>query len=195
MNKNKIRLKILGITFSQVQAGAYALVLAEEKGVRRVPIIIGTPEAQSIAIHLEELTPPRPLTHDLFISFLDVLHVELKEIFIYKYEDGIFYSELVLNDGEKEYRIDSRTSDAIAIAVRTQSPIYIEDDIMIEVSVVMAEEMLEETDQEELSENTVFDSYENMTMQELKTELNEAIENENYEKAALLQQLIDERKR
>jgi Uncharacterized conserved protein len=187
---NKVQLKIVGITYSQVQAGAYALVLAEDKGVRRIPIIIGTPEAQSIAIFLEGLQPPRPLTHDLFISFLGVFHVQLKEIFIYKYEDGVFFSELVFNDGTKDYRIDSRTSDAIAIAIRAKSPIFINEEIMNDVSIVIDDEEIIEDFEQDMAQMTTLDSYEEMTKEELQSAMNEAIEKEDYEKASLLHQLI-----
>ena len=96
----RIKLKVLGITYSQIQSGAYALVLAEETGTRRIPIIIGTAEAQSIAIQLEHLTPPRPLTHDLFVSFANAFGIKLKEVFIYKFEEGVFNAELVFEDKE-----------------------------------------------------------------------------------------------
>jgi bifunctional DNase/RNase len=96
-----IKLRLIGITFSQVQAGAYALILAENEGARRVPIMIGTPEAQSIAIFLERLRPPRPITHELFISLTKALNINIKEVFIYKYEDGVFFAELIFNDGTK----------------------------------------------------------------------------------------------
>ena len=195
MDDIKIKLKVLGITFSQVQAGAYALVLAEEKGVRRIPIIIGTPEAQSIAIFLEGLQPPRPLTHDLFISFLNVFNVQLEEVYIYKYEEGVFFSELIFNDGNKVYSLDSRTSDAIAIAIRTRSPIFIKEDVMKDVSVVMeGEDDFEELDQEDFSQPFPYDSFGSMSVDELQSALNEAIESEDYEKASLLHQLISQRK-
>ena len=117
---DRVKLKVMGITYSQIQNGAYALVLAEENGDRRIPIIIGTAEAQSIAIRLEHLTPPRPMTHDLFASFAQGFGIRLREVFVYHYEDGVFSSELLFDDGTRQIRIDSRTSDAIAIALRTQ---------------------------------------------------------------------------
>ena len=114
--KNKI--KVQGLANSQIQSGAYALILAEENGPRRIPIIVGTAEAQSIAIALEHIVPPRPLTHDLFATFAQAFNVILKEVYIYKFEDGVFYSELEFSDGERSIKLDSRTSDAIAIALR-----------------------------------------------------------------------------
>ena len=126
---DKIKLNVLGLSYSQANSGAYALVLAEENGERRIPIIIGSVEAQSIAIQLEGLTPPRPLTHDLFVSLADAFSLKVEEIFIYKLQEGVFYSELVCNDGKNRIRIDSRTSDAVSLALRFHCPIfYIERD-------------------------------------------------------------------
>jgi len=193
MDNKKIPLTIVGITYSQVQAGAYALVLAEENGARRIPVIIGTPEAQSVAIILEGLQPPRPLTHDLFVSFLDIFRIHLKEVFIYKYEDGVFFSELIFEDGVKSYRIDSRTSDAIAIAIRTKSPILINEEIMNDVSIVIEEDEIIEDFESDTTQTSPLDSYDEMTKEELQFAMNEAIENEDYEKASLLHQLIKKR--
>jgi len=192
LNLNKIKLRILGITFNQIQAGAYALVLAEEQGKRRIPIIIGTPEAQSIAISLENLHPPRPLTHDLFISFLQVLNVTLKEIIIYKYEEGVFHSELVFNDGAKDLFLDSRTSDAIALALRANAPIYIANDIMKDVAIELDDE--EDTDDgEEQSKRQQPFSLDHLSPEKLQKLLNEAIVSENYEKASYIRDLINEK--
>ncbi|MDR2969426.1 MAG: bifunctional nuclease family protein [Tannerellaceae bacterium] len=131
----RVELRVQGLTNSQIQSGAYALILAEENTSRRIPVIVGTAEAQSIAIALESITPPRPLTHDLFVSFAKVMGVVLKEVFIYKFEDGVFYSELLFTDGTREIRLDSRTSDAIAIALRMKSRIYTTEAIMHECGV------------------------------------------------------------
>ena len=132
----QIRLKVLGITYSQIQSGAYALVLAQEDGMRRIPIIIGTSEAQAIAIKLEHLTPPRPLTHDLTVSIMSTFGISLKEVFIYRFEDGVFSSELVLVDADGiERRVDSRTSDAIALALRTGAEVYTTEDILARAGV------------------------------------------------------------
>lgn len=186
-----IKLKILGITFSQVQAGAYALVLTEEGGSRRVPIIIGTPEAQSIAITLEGLIPPRPLTHDLFITFAKSLNAELKQVNIYKYEDGVFYSELVFDTKEKTVCIDARTSDAISLAIRTDAPIFITEEIMRDVCVFMTEGNWEEFEDIEENEKQRKISFETMNFEELQISLNEAIINEDYEKASYIRDLIN----
>ncbi|MCL1937114.1 MAG: bifunctional nuclease family protein [Candidatus Azobacteroides sp.] len=186
--KDKIRLRILGITFSQVQTGAYALILAEEEGNRRIPIIIGTPEAQSIAIFLEGLTPPRPLTHDLFVSFAKSLSVELQYVNIYKYEEGIFFSELVFKKGRKILRIDARTSDAIALAIRVNAPIFMNETIIDDVSFLMAADDGGEEEMEPFENQQ--NSFESMSSEELQNLLEEAVLNEDYEKASHLRDLI-----
>lgn len=143
----KIRLHVQGLTNSQVQSGAYALILSEQPGTRRIPIIVGTAEAQSIAIALEHIKPPRPLTHDLFVSFAQTLGINILGVFIYKFEDGVFYSEIVFDDAGKELRLDSRTSDAIAIALRIGCEIYTTPEIVDECGVVL-EDSQSEADEE-----------------------------------------------
>ena len=113
MASDRIKLKVLGISYSQIQSGAYALILAQVGGPYRIPVVIGAAEAQSIALRMENITPPRPMTHDLFVSFAHAFGVKLKEVFIYRFEDGIFSSELTFTDTERSVVIDSRTSDAI----------------------------------------------------------------------------------
>jgi bifunctional DNase/RNase len=193
MDEERVKLNVLGITFSQVQAGAYALVLAEEGGNRRVPIIIGTPEAQSIAIFLEGLHPPRPLTHELFLSFSEALNVALKEIYIYKFEEGVFYSELIFLQDKKEIVIDSRTSDAIALAVRAGTPIYTTEIIMKEAGIIMEDDFQEEPKSEIEHRKPQF-SYESMNLEELENSLNDAIGMEDYEKASKIRDLINKKK-
>jgi bifunctional DNase/RNase len=123
---------VQGLSGNQAQSGAYALILAEENGTRRIPIIVGTPEAQSIAVALEHIIPQRPLTHDLFVTFGKTMGLRLKEVFIHRFEDGIFYSELIYEKGRNEIRLDSRTSDAIAIALRVDCNIYTTEQIVKE---------------------------------------------------------------
>jgi len=120
----KIKLEIVGLSYSQTQSGAYALVLGEDKGKRRLPIVIGAFEAQAIAIELENMTPQRPLTHDLFKSFANAFNIEVEEVIIFNLLEGVFYAKLVCSDGEKRMEVDARTSDAIAIAVRFGCPIF-----------------------------------------------------------------------
>ena len=182
---DRVKLKVMGITYSQIQNGAYALVLAEENGDRRIPIIIGTAEAQSIAIRLEHLTPPRPMTHDLFASFAQGFGIRLREVFVYHYEDGVFSSELLFDDGTRQIRIDSRTSDAIAIALRTQSPIYTTEKIISEAGIIFQEEPKEKKKEET---KTVKRKHLNdYSTKELKERM------EAYEKAALIQQELKKR--
>ena len=188
---DKTKLRIQGITFNQIQTGAYALILAEEKGKRRVPIVIGTPEAQSIAIFLENLRPPRPLTHDLFVSFIQAANITLKEVNICKYEEGIFYSELIFSGGVKDIFLDARTSDAIALAIRTDTPIYIANDIMKNVAVEMEEDDMDDFEDESIQKQSV--SLDNLSPERLQKLLSEAVVNENYEKASYIRDLLNEK--
>jgi len=192
MNVNKTKLRIQGITFNQIQTGAYALILAEEKGNRQIPIIIGTPEAQAIALYLEHLRPPRPLTHDLFISFIQAAKITLREVNICKYEEGIFYSEMIFTDGKKDIPLDSRTSDAIALALRADAPIYIVDDIMKDVAVELEEEEIE--DYSEAVQDQII-ALDNLSPEKLQKLLSEAVLNENYERASYIRDLIKEKSR
>ncbi len=193
----RVKLKVLGISYSQTQSGAYALVLIEEKGERRIPIIIGGFEAQAIVIKLENLDPPRPLTHDLFKSFADEFNITVSEVFIYKLEEGVFYSTLVCNNGIKEYSIDSRTSDAVALALRFNCPIYITEDILDKAGIVInPSETAPNTTQDD---ETLFEpekgKYEAYTDEELYRMIDEAIKTEDYERAASIRDEIEKRKK
>ena len=184
-----VQLKILGLTFSQVQTGAYALILGEEGGKRRIPVIIGTPEAQSIAIFLERLTPPRPLTHDFFIAFADNMNVRIKRIHIHQYEDGVFYSQVIFDTGAKTFSMDSRTSDAIALALRGNAPIFIADEIINEIGILMEDDYFWE-EPDEIPENKDNLPFESLQPEELQKQLNEAIAQEDFEKASYLRDLL-----
>ena len=190
-----IKLTIKGISYSQTQSGAYALVLSEMDGKRTLPIIIGAFEAQSIAIALEkEIRPPRPLTHDLFKTFSERFHITVKQVIIHKLVDGIFFSSLICEKDGVEEIIDTRTSDAIAIAIRFLAPIYTYENILdkagiylkIEEEIAIKEILepetiqvtLEQTDSSNLSD---FSEY---SIQELQHQLKEAVANEDYETAA-----------
>jgi bifunctional DNase/RNase len=199
---SKIKLNVLGISYSQTQSGAYALVLTEESGDRRIPIIVGGFEAQSIAIQLEGLKPPRPLTHDLFMNFANSFNIDLLEVNIHKLEEGVFYSKLLCDNGEKKLTIDTRTSDAIALALRFKCPIFTTEEIMERAGIVL--EFGSEEKSSSLTENaTVSDSvtpasissteYEDFTTQELNEMLKEAIGNEDYEKASLISNELNKR--
>lgn len=193
----KVKLNILGLSVSQTQSGAYALVLAEENGDRRIPIIIGPVEAQAIAIQLEGLKPPRPLTHDLFKNLAISFDINITEVIIYKLEEGIFYSELVCELGSQETRIDSRTSDAVALALRFKCPIYTTEEILNKAGIVLDPEgsslSFEEgqTESRKMSES----EFENYNVSELTRMMNEAINNENYERASRIRDEINRRKK
>ncbi|MDB2420377.1 bifunctional nuclease family protein, partial [Flavobacteriaceae bacterium] len=189
-----IKLTIKGISYSQTQSGAYALVLSEMEGKRTLPIIIGAFEAQSIAIALEkEIRPPRPLTHDLFKTFSERFKITVKQVIIHKLVDGIFFSSLICDKDGVEEIIDTRTSDAIAIAIRFLAPIYTYENILdkagiylkveeeIAIKEILEPEAIQVTiDQADSLSSSNFSNY---SMQELHDQLKEAVENENYEKA------------
>jgi bifunctional DNase/RNase len=193
----RVKLKVLGISYSQTQSGAYALVLIEDAGERRIPIIIGGFEAQAIVIKLENLDPPRPLTHDLFKSFADEFNIKVSEVFIYKLEEGVFYSTLVCSNGEKEFSIDSRTSDAVALALRFNCPIYITESILEKAGIVInpsesTTNPISEEDTLYEAEAGKFDSYSD---DELYRMIDEAIKTEDYERAASVRDEIEKRKK
>jgi len=195
----KIRLNILGLSVSQTQSGAYALVLAEENGERRIPIIIGPVEAQAIAIQLEGLKPPRPLTHDLIKNMAMAFDIALLEVTIYKLEEGIFYSELLCEMDGKEIKIDSRTSDAVALALRFRCPIYTTEDILKKSGIILDLED-EESPVRKFSNNDDFSdsevsTYSQYSANELNEMIDEAIRNEDYEKASIIRDELKKRKK
>lgn len=190
----RIRLKVLGISYSQIQTGAYALILAQVDGPYRIPVVIGAAEAQSIALRMESLTPPRPMTHDLFVSFAHAFGVKLTEVFIYKFEDGIFSSELTFTDGERQVIIDSRTSDAIAIAMRTQAPIYTTPEILDETGFIMEVQNDEDTADDEPEESPREPRLENYAIEELERTLERLIAAEEYEEAAKVSEILKRKK-
>jgi hypothetical protein len=194
----KIRLNILGLSVSQTQSGAYALVLAEENGDRRIPIIIGPVEAQAIAIQLEGLKPPRPLTHDLIKNIAFAFDIALLEVIIYKLEEGIFYSELLCEMDGKEIKVDSRTSDAVALALRFRCPIYTTEEILKKAGIVLEQDDKSSPVRSIIDDETDMpaeSSYSNYSLTELKEMLNEAVQNEDYEKASFLRDEITKREK
>lgn len=199
----KVQLDIVGLSYSQTQTGAYALVLGEVNGKRRLPIIIGAFEAQAIAIELEKMTPSRPLTHDLFKTFCETFSVSVTEIIIYNLVEGIFYAKLVCNDGTQDYEIDARTSDAIALAVRFACPVYTYEFILSTAGIILEEEASASGavgEGESKEEHTVTaggsddNEYHNKSTEELKTMLQTALEDEQYELASRIRDELNNRK-
>lgn len=199
-----IQLTIKGISYSQTQSGAYALVLSEIEGSRTLPIIIGAFEAQSIAIALEtEIRPPRPLTHDLFKTFSDTFKINIKEVIMHKLVDGVFFSSLVCEREGVEEVIDTRTSDAIAIAVRFNAPIYTYENILDKAGIYLkVEEELaieQKTDPENISlefeevDKQKKSDFSSLSLKELNEQLNKAVVDENYELAAKIRDEISKR--
>lgn len=193
---HKIKLNVLGLSVSQTQTGAYALVLAEENGDRRIPIIIGPVEAQSIAIQLEGLHPPRPLTHDLFKNIAHAFQIELIEVIIYKLEEGIFFSELICEQGGTHIAIDSRTSDAVALALRFKCPIYTTEEILSKAGIVIevSDGYEENARQEPPESDSRKNKYELYSVDELQQMLHEAVQDEKYEIASEIRDEISRRK-
>lgn len=206
-----VRLQIKGISYSQTQNGAYALILNEVEGDRKLPIVIGAFEAQSIAIALEkEIKPPRPLTHDLFKNFSDRFDIVVKQVIIHKLVDGVFYSSIICERDKVEEIIDARTSDAIALALRFDAPIFTYKTILDKAGIflkfsskekeeneeddsIMVDEILQESETVEIDSDPS-GAYRELSIEELHQELNKAVANEDYEKAAKLRDEISKRK-
>lgn len=192
----KIRLEIIGMSYSQSQSGAYALILGERDGKRRLPIIIGGFEAQSIAIELEKIKTPRPLTHDLFKTFADSFNIVITEVIINKFQEGVFYAILVCSDGTSELEIDSRTSDAIALGLRFNCPIFTYESIMNAAGILMEEDSENAKSDEPLQDIPAAEesSYADVSRDELNQMLQTAVENEEYEKASRIRDELNKRK-
>ena len=202
----KIKLNVLGISYSQTQSGAYALVLSEEEGNRRIPIIVGGFEAQAIAIELEGLAPPRPLTHDLFKNFADSYGITILEVNIHKLEDGVFFANIHCDNGGQRMILDARTSDAIALALRFSCPIYSTDEIVEKAGIVLdfekgaefehpgtSQEKEDLTKAEKKEKDTLHPDLAGTTIGDLKSLLAEAVSKENYEKASQIRDEINRR--
>ena len=197
-----IRLNIKGISYSQTQSGAYALILSEENGKRKLPIVIGAFEAQSIAIALEkDIRPPRPLTHDLFKNFSDRFSIIVKQVIIHKLVDGVFYSSLICENNNKEEIIDARTSDAIALALRFSAPIFTYKNILEKAGVKLNidledqknEDLIDDEVPNEKSEDFSKNTFNKLSLSELKNLLKKAVDDENYEVAAKIRDEISKR--
>lgn len=196
MTEKKVKLSVLGFSFNQTQSGTYGLILSEDEGLRRLMVVVGTPEAQSIAFKLQNAQPPRPLTHDLFHTFMSKFGIVLQEVCIYKYDNGVFCSKLVFKQGDVVIPIESRTSDAIGIALRTKSPIYTTESIMQELSVVFSDkdEDADSSDMKPGHDNTEYiDTYSLLNKDELQLMLNDALSHEDYELASVLRDELNKR--
>lgn len=204
MALKKIKLEILGLSSSQSQTGSFALVLGEAEGNRRLPIIIGMFEAQAIAIEIEKIVPNRPMTHDLFKSFANSFHFHVEEIVISDLKEGVFFAKIVCTDGLKKSEIDARPSDAIAVGLRFDAPIYTFENILAEAGIVLTDEE-EEEEKEEKTEKTESkvkvkkeptkkgDDYKSYSVEKLNELLKSAIEKEDYEKAAKIRDELGKR--
>jgi len=199
----KVKLDIVGLSYSQTQSGAYALVLGEVNGRRRLPIIIGSFEAQAIAIEIEKMTPTRPLTHDLFKSFAQVYHIQILEVIIYNLVDGVFFAKLICTDGTNTQEIDARTSDAIALAVRFNAIIYTYEFILSSAGIVIEgndflflenmDTITKEHSSEDMPTSIPVSGYQSLSIEELQQKLEEALAEEAYEKAARIRDELNKR--
>lgn len=195
----KIKLEILGLSSSQSQTGSFALVLGETEGNRRLPIIIGMFEAQAIAIEIEKIIPNRPMTHDLFKSFANNFHYTVEEIIISDLKEGVFFAKIVCSDGLKKLDIDARPSDAIAIGLRFDSPIYTYESILAEAGIVLTDEAEEEKAEAEKEPQRVRkeagkkEDLKNYSVEKLNELLKDAIDKEDYERAAKIRDELSRR--
>ncbi len=187
MTENKIEMDVMGITYSQIQAGAYALLLKQRDGDLRVPIVVGTSEAQSIAMRMEHVIPPRPLSHDLMVSMFHAFGISLDEVMIYKFSEGVFMSRLKLSTASQNLELESRTSDAIALALRTNAPIYTTREVLDKTGF-----LIKDGEQGKVAVKPKR-SLSDMTVEELQKKLSRAVELEKYELAASIQKAINEK--
>lgn len=191
----KIKLNIESLVYSQTHPGAYVLVLIEEEGMRKLPIVIGATEAQAIAISLEGMKPPRPLTHDLFTSFASAFNISLDEVVITRLDEGIFYSELICDSLANRIKIDSRTSDAVALAIRFKCPIYADEDVLKQAGISSTDYDNPDTQMdEELIRDERHAGLAAKSLKDLKEMLSEAINKEEYELASKIRDEINRRK-
>lgn len=191
----KVKLEIIGMSYSQSQSGAYALILGVSGENRRLPIIIGGFEAQSIAIELEKMKPNRPLTHDLFKSFAKQFNISINEVVINKFENGVFYSKLVCEADNHITEIDSRTSDAVALAIRFKCPIYTYESIIKEAGITMDDESKAKVEEFDSDKPDIKSDFSDYLSDELKEMLEKAVEDEDFELASRLRDEINRRKK
>ena len=197
----KIELEIIALSHSVTQSHSFAVVLGEVGGSRRLPIVIGGFEAQAIAVALDNMKPSRPLTHDLMKTLCDTFEIQLEYIYISKLLDGVFYSNLVCKKGDDLFEVDSRTSDALALAVRFDCPIYVEESIILEAGVEAdpnEENVISNSEEKQIAELTSVPSassnYSEMSVADLQVQLKSALDNEDYELAARIRDELNKRK-
>ena len=200
----KIKLEILGLSSSQSQTGSFALILGESSGNRRLPIVIGMFEAQAIAIEIEKISPNRPMTHDLFKSFATGFDIKIKEILISELKEGVFFAKILALSGKKIVEIDSRPSDAIAIGLRFNAEIFTTEAILSEAGIVLGDIEEEEVEDKETTKEvkkasagnerkSKLDQLKDLTFDQLNKMLDDALSNEDYEKAAIVRDEINKR--
>ena len=188
MTENKIEMDVLGITYSQIQQGAYALLLKQRDGDMRVPIVVGVSEAQSIAMRLEHVIPPRPMSHDLMVSMFHAFGISLDEVVIYKFSEGVFMSRLKLSSNDTNLELESRTSDAIALALRTSAPIFITAEVLNKTGF-----LIKDSEQGKKVAVKPKRSLNDLSIEELQKKLSRAVELEKYELAASIQRTINDK--
>lgn len=188
---NKIELNVIGISSTPLKSGAHALILGVPEGDRFIPIVISAWEAYPIATQMEKVVPPRPMTIDLFTMMAHGFGIKLEEVLIYKFEDGVFYSQLTFSDGEKTIIIDGRTSDAVAILLRTGGKLYVTQDVLAEASVKVDTKKEKPEIQEKPHRELQLEDY---ALEELEQDLQKAIDQEEYDTAARIKKVIDQKK-
>lgn len=193
---DRVKISVMGITHSQIQKGAYAVLLTEDGGPHRIPVVVGIAEAQSIVAWMERVNLPRPLIHDLFRSVTRAFGIRVKEVFVSKFEKGIFYSEITFADGDREVVVDARTSDALAIALRSHAPIYTTREVIDETGFIA--EGFDNAPAAD-SDTTIDDAsllpLNRLAEEELQRMLAKCISTEEYERAAEIKAAIDEKRR
>lgn len=193
--KNLYKLKLVGITYNQIESGVYALILEHEESQRRLPIIIGYPEAQAIECKLQEVVTPRPLTHDLMVSMMDVFGITLKSVVIRRLSNGVFAADLTLENGETHRVVDSRSSDAVALAIRVGAPIYTTGEVLDEAAISPRGAAVQKSDEMKQDTHTPQPlSLEEMDLTQLEHAMRQAVDKENYEEAARIKDEIERRK-
>lgn len=195
---DRVKISVMGITHSQIQKGAYAVLLTEDGGPHRIPVVVGIAEAQSIVAWMERVNLPRPLTHDLFRSVTRAFGIRVKEVFVSKFEKGIFYSEITFADGDREVVVDARTSDALAIALRSHAPIYTTREVVDETGFIA--EGFDDAPAADSDDTTTVDDasllpLNRLAEEELQRMLAKCISTEEYERAAEIKAAIDEKRR